>query len=243
MCTVTYFPKNNGDFIFTSNRDEQPSRETLAPEFYNVNGVSYLYPKDVKAGGTWISLSENERLVCLLNGAYENHETKGPFAYSRGLVVKEILEAENVKWAIEDIDLKGVEPFTLIALDWSFLPICIELIWDGVKKDIRILSNKAKIWSSSTLYSKKIKAERESWFTDFQKLHHEITEQNVLEFHSNDTLGTKETSIKMKQSFVETTSITSIVKIGDTVKMYYLDLLSGQEKTVDLFSYRKKVSI
>lgn len=243
MCTVTYLPKNNGDFIFTSNRDEQPDRKTLAPAFYNVDGTYYLYPKDEKGGGTWIALSENERLVCLLNGAYENHESNGPYAYSRGLVVKEVLEAENVKWAIEDLELEGVEPFTLIAMDWSFMSICIELIWDGVKKDIRILSNRSKIWSSSTLYDKPLKAERASWFADFENSFPEATEKNVLDFHLNDSLGTKETSIKMKRSYVETISVTSIIKNGDSIQMYYLDTLTGVDKTVDLFSYRSQMSV
>tara|TARA_B100000809_G_scaffold38098_1_gene33333 strand:- start:23148 stop:23879 length:732 start_codon:yes stop_codon:yes gene_type:complete len=243
MCTVTFLPKSNGDFIFTSNRDEQPDRKTLAPDFYKVKDIQYLYPKDEKAGGTWVALSENERLVCLLNGAYENHEDTSPYAYSRGLVVKEVLEAENAKWAIEDLELEGVEPFTLIALDWSFMPICIELIWDGVKKDIRILSNKSKIWSSSTLYDKPIKAERESWFANFEALYPEATEQNVLDFHLNDSFGTKEIAIKMKRSYVETTSVTSIVKKGDTIKMYYLDVLTGEHASTDLFSYQSKTSV
>ena len=243
MCTVTYLPKNNGDFIFTANRDELPERKALFPQFYEVDGIHYLYPKDEKSGGTWISLSEKERLVCLLNGAYENHEDKSPYASSRGVVVTGILEAENVKWAIEDIELEGIEPFTLIALDWSFMPICIELIWDGVKKDIRILSNTSKIWSSSTLYDKQNKVEREAWFADFERSHPEVTAQNVLDFHLNDSLGTKETAIKMKRSWVETTSVTSIVKLGDRIQMYYLDMLTGDEKTVDLFSYQSQISI
>jgi hypothetical protein len=236
MCTVTYLPKDNGDFILTSSRDEQPERRAIFPEFYIKDGVRFLCPKDQNSGGTWIALSENERMVCLLNGAYEGHEKKGPYAYSRGLVVKQILEAENAKWAVEDIDLVGVEPFTLITMDWSFMPICIELIWDGVKKDIRILSHRSKIWSSSTLYDKPIKAERESWFQDFENEFIEATQQDVLNFHQNENLGTKETSIKMKRPNVETISITSIVKKGDAVSMYYLDVLTGKEKIVDLFS-------
>ena len=29
MCTVTYLPLKNGDFILTSNRDETPLRKTI----------------------------------------------------------------------------------------------------------------------------------------------------------------------------------------------------------------------
>ena len=240
MCTVTYMPKNNGDFIFTSNRDEQPNRVALSPEIYSKNGVNYLYPKDKKAGGSWIALSEKERLVCLLNGAYEGHVSKEVYAYSRGLVVKKILEAENAKWAIEDIELYGVEPFTLIAVDWSFMPICIELIWDGVKKDIRILSHGSKIWSSSTLYDKKVKAERESWFQDFEVEFPEPEFKEILGFHQNENYGTKDISIKMQRPNIQTTSITSIVKNGGTLSMYYMDGLTGEEKWTDMIPYSFK---
>lgn len=243
MCTVTYLPNNNGDFIFTSNRDEQVDRKALEPAFYEKDGVGFLYPKDEKSGGTWIALSEAERLVCLLNGAYEGHESKGPYAYSRGLVVKEVLEAENAKWAVEDLELDGVEPFTLITIDWSFMPICIELIWDGVKKDIRILSHSSKIWASSTLYDKPIKAERKSWFHDFEKEFPAATQQDILNFHKNEDLGSKENSIRMKRPNIETTSITSIKKEGDNLSMYYLDLLTGKEQMLDLTLCRTQVSV
>jgi len=243
MCTVTYLPKDNGDFILTSNRDEQVGRTTIAPEFYIKNDEHFLYPKDLKSGGTWIALSEAERVVCLLNGAYEAHKPGGSYAYSRGLVVKQVLEAENAKWAAEDIDLEGVEPFTLIVLDWSFMPICIELIWDGVKKDIRILSHRSKIWSSSTLYDKSVKSERESWFKDFQNKYPKASQQDILDFHKNENLGSMQTSIKMKRPKVESVSITSIKKEGAEVSMYYLDLATGEEKIMDLFSRKLKTSI
>ena len=76
MCTVTYLPNNNGDFIFTSSRDEEVQRKTLAPEIYTKDETRFVYPKDLVGGGTWIATSDQERLVCLLNGAYEAHDKK-----------------------------------------------------------------------------------------------------------------------------------------------------------------------
>ncbi|MFT5892888.1 MAG: hypothetical protein ACI9Y7_003003, partial [Dokdonia sp.] len=35
MCTVTYIPKGNSNFILTSNRDEAVGRTTLVPDFYD----------------------------------------------------------------------------------------------------------------------------------------------------------------------------------------------------------------
>ena len=34
MCTVTFLPLSNTDFMLTSNRDEQPQRETLHPKIW-----------------------------------------------------------------------------------------------------------------------------------------------------------------------------------------------------------------
>ncbi len=95
MCTVTYLPIGNDQFILTSNRDESPMRKTIAPKKYDEQGIALVYPKDELAGGTWIGLSEKNRLVCLLNGGFEIHERKGPYAMSRGLIVRKILSAEN----------------------------------------------------------------------------------------------------------------------------------------------------
>ena len=75
MCTVTIIPQENNGFVLTSNRDEAPDRVSLAPDFYLVDGIKLLFPKD-KMGGTWIGVSEKNRVVCLLNGAFEKHERK-----------------------------------------------------------------------------------------------------------------------------------------------------------------------
>lgn len=241
MCTVTFLPRENGDFIFTSSRDEDSSRETVFPKVYLEDGHKFLYPKDVKAGGTWVALSEDERLVCLLNGGFYKHKHTGNYTRSRGLIVKEALKAENIKWFVEDVDLEGVEPFTMIAIDWSFLTICVELIWDGKKKHIRVLSHKPKIWSSSTLYNVEMRKERESWFSDLLKIDDTPSFDSVIKFHLDDSKGTAETSVKMKRESVETLSITSIVKSDNGVVMFYKDVLTGEEKMIDLFAACKEL--
>ena len=62
MCTVTYLPLPNNNFILTSNRDETPLRKTIPPKTYIENGVALIYPKDELAGGTWIGTSNKNRL-------------------------------------------------------------------------------------------------------------------------------------------------------------------------------------
>ena len=74
MCTVTIFPTRNNDFVLTSNRDETPNRISLKPDFYNIEDTKMLYPKDKLAGGTWIGISEKNRVICLLNGGFKIHK-------------------------------------------------------------------------------------------------------------------------------------------------------------------------
>ena len=131
MCTVTYLPLGNNDFILTSNRDEQPARETIEPKEYIEDGVSLTYPKDLLAGGTWIGLSDKNRLVCLLNGGFESYEREASYKMSRGVIVKAILKSDDFESYINNFDFNGIEPFTIVLVDWNAELKIYELVWDG----------------------------------------------------------------------------------------------------------------
>jgi hypothetical protein len=222
MCTVTYLPIADNQFILTSNRDETPLRKTIPPKKYVEDGVTLTYPKDEIAGGTWIGVSSKNRVVCLLNGGFVNHKRKLPYKMSRGIIVKNILKADNAVAHINDFDFTNIEPFTLILIDWDVKLATYELVWDGVKKHFKPLAQEPKIWSSSPLYTPEMKAERELWFTNWLENNKKESLKNILKFHKNDSLGTKETSPKMKRKFVETVSITSIKK-EEKVEISYID--------------------
>ena len=120
MCTVTVSPLNHpNSFVLTSNRDEAPGRETLPPKVYQEEGLKMAFPKDVLAGGTWLGVSEQKRVICLLNGEFKKHIRMLPYNKSRGVVVKELLAAINFSEAVAEIDLSEVEPFTIVAADWQ----------------------------------------------------------------------------------------------------------------------------
>ena len=74
MCTVTYIPFGNAEFILTSSRDIPFARKKAEPPKKTVeDGVALHYPRDGKAGGTWIGFSDKNRLICLLNGGFDYH--------------------------------------------------------------------------------------------------------------------------------------------------------------------------
>lgn len=226
MCTVTFLPINSSDFILTSNRDEQISRETLPPKIYVENSVEMLFPKDKLAGGTWIGVSNKNRLVCVLNGAFKKHIKKDNYLKSRGLIAKELLQCNNVENKINQLNLVDIEPFTMVIVDWNVnLLKLYELVWDENHKQLKLLKNEPKIWSSATLYSDEIKDVRKMWFKNWIDKN-DATANEMLAFHHSE-IGDKEQSILMKRSYVETTSITQIKKIGDNITMYYKDVLKN----------------
>lgn len=243
MCTVTFLPLKNGDFIFTSSRDELKDRETLPPKCYREKGVQLLYPKDVRAGGTWIVVSEQKRLVCLLNGAFVKHVPTGNYAFSRGLVVKDILLAADATRYIQEIDLKNVEPFTLIFLDWGKENTKIELVWDGQEKHIQEIANAPRIWSSSTLYTDEMKEERQQWFQEWLNENHIESQEAILAFHNDDSKGTAETAINMKRSYIETVSITSVLKQSDALHMSYQDFSKSHVDRIDFYECLKSAPV
>ena len=223
MCTVTYLPLKEGGFILTSNRDESPIRNTIPPKKYDEDGVEMVYPKDVLAGGTWIGVSDKNRLVCLLNGGFEKHQRNQQYRMSRGVVVKKILSVDNPVAYIQEFDFYDIEPFTIVLVDWNSDLKGYELVWDGKKKHVQQLSQEPKIWSSSTLYDESMKEDRKKWFEEWLSHHSEFDQGEILKFHLSTDKGTEGTTLKMKRPFVETVSVTSIKK-DKTISIKYKDL-------------------
>lgn len=229
MCTVSFIPKNNNDFIFTSNRDEAIKRKTSYPDFQNINGVKTLFPKDEISKGTWIGVSEKKRLVCLLNGAFEKHLRQPYYRHSRGKVVKDILVTDDFQESLLNYNLEDIEPFTLIVVDWEKSLQLHELIWDASKRHIKQLPLENKIWSSSTLYTNEMKIKRQNWFHDFVS-EKSSTQESILDFHENYEVGDKNIDLKIDRGLLKTISITSVKKEDNSISMKYLDFVSQTEK-------------
>jgi uncharacterized protein with NRDE domain len=226
MCTVSFLPLENNDFILTSNRDETPLRKTIAPDFYTENNAALLYPKDAFAGGTWIGTSNQKRVICLLNGAFEKHQQKEFYRKSRGIIVTELLAVEDAVSEIQQTNFIDIEPFTLVLIDFKNELKIFELVWDGQNKHFQQLEHTPKIWSSATLYNEDMKLERQAWFADWLQENKVFSKNKILSFHKDSSKGTKETAVKMKRTFVETVSITSIIKNKSILLMNYFDLLN-----------------
>ncbi|MCF6350366.1 MAG: NRDE family protein [Flavobacteriaceae bacterium] len=226
MCTVTYIPINKTDFILTSSRDVPFTREkALVPKKYIEDNVAITYPKDGRAKGTWIGYSSKNRLICLLNGGFENHISKKSYRKSRGIIVKNLLKKDTISAALSKIELENIEPFTLIIADWNAELQLIEFIWDGKIKHLKNLNQEKHIWSSSTLYDENMKQLRRGWFSKWTL---KDKKKDILKFHHKAGLGNCNVAITMKRKKVGTVSITQFSKIDGEICMNYEEITNAK---------------
>jgi hypothetical protein len=229
MCTVTYIPQARNSFILTSNRDEDVTRPAALPVGkYLVGGQTVYFPKDPKAGGTWIASGSGGFTVCLLNGAFEPHEPKNTYKKSRGLVLLDFFNYASQYDFIAQYDFSGIEPFTLIFVHHrrNDTGLC-ELRWDGqTVQHINRDASLPHIWSSVTLYSHTVIKQRETWFNEWIKQNNHITKESVLTFHRFGGTGDRENDLVMSRSQKKTVSICCITKTcPDETEVVYEDLI------------------
>lgn len=253
MCTVTYLPRPSG-FILTHNRDEAPSRspQSIVREAKS-DGNTLLFPRDIKAGGTWIATSRQGRTACLLNGAFVKHHHQPPYRRSRGLILLDFFEWEQPDDFFQQYDLEGVEPFTMLFfaqekhfessnISESSIPRVSEFRWDGQQRFFTPLpSNEAHFWCSSTLYPPAMQARREQVFRDWlaQSPHHSITQSlhpsitpslhhSIISLHRTGSVGDPENDYVMDRAGkVRTVSLTQVIVDEKNARMRYFDLLEG----------------
>lgn len=229
MCTVTYIPQPDGRFILTSNRDESPLRSPEGLSAESHYGKILLFPKDKGAGGSWIAASDDNRLGCVLNGAFVKHKHQPPYRKSRGLMLVEFFAFPSVNDFAEQYDFEGIEPFTLIVVDRN-MPF--EIRWDERKLHLKALNPSEKyLWSSATLYPPEIQKKRLQWFSAWKKNRVDFGLEVIREFHLNGGEPDPWNGFVMnRNNKVRTVSVTSVVQEPDGFEMVYGDLLRNTEK-------------
>ncbi len=230
MCTVTFVPLPEG-IVLTSNRDEKKSRPTISPKIYQSENANLLFPKDEKAGGTWIAAKSNGTIIVLLNGAFEKHQVKPNYSKSRGVVMLEVIESSSPLDFFKSTNLIGVEPFTLILFQNLEL---FELKWDEESKHIFKHSvNESHIWSSATIYSKQKREERKYWFNQFLKKNIFLTKEKILNFHQNTHPENTQYGLVIDRgNELKTLSITQVSSINNHITMHYINIENDLKETL-----------
>lgn len=235
MCTVTYIPQSDRQFILTSNRDENAARSPQNISSIIQDGIQLIFPRDKGAGGSWISISDTNKVVCLLNGAFEQHQRTPPYRKSRGIMVLEFFSFSSADEFFQNYVFQGMEPFTMVIFDNDQL---FEFRWDGEHKHIQSLNPRAfYIWSSATLYDKTVIKKREQWFAEWLAKQ-QFDLDDIMDFHQNAGDGDPFNDVVMNRNgLVQTVSITHIIKSNNQIQMNYTDLLRMQKKSAELKIY------
>jgi hypothetical protein len=227
MCTVTFIPAPGGNY-FTSSRDENSGRPSaLLPAVCERNGHRVLYPKDPKGGGSWIAVQESGNVAVLLNGASRKHIPQPGYRQSRGLVLLDIISSPSPGDYFENMNLEGVEPFTVIIYEGENL---YSGKWDGRMRWTETLNpRKAQIWSSVTLYDPAAIVARENWFYQWLKGTPFPGTLDIIHFHQHGGDGDPFNNILMKRDDqLCTNSISSIRLNSGSASFRYIDLINGE---------------
>lgn len=227
MCTVSFVPVKDA-VIITSNRDEHIQRKNAAaPAFHLLKNKKIIFPKDEKAGGTWFAAGDHGVVSVLLNGALKKHIAKPPYRISRGLILLEIIEADDPLVFFKSIGLGNIEPFTIVLFQYGSLH---ELRWDGNNKHDRSLDTSGNhIWSSSTLYTEEVIQNRKRLFEEFIKTKKIITAQMIRDFHGDDHGDEENGFVINRQTGMKTFSITQAVVKTGSIGFLHTDLLLHQQ--------------
>ena len=241
MCTVSFVPLM-GNVLITASRDERAGRPAaIPPRRYSLDCGDIIFPKDGEAGGTWFGLHTLGHAAVLLNGAWKNHVTRLPYLKSRGLVLLDILNAKRPVDFFKQIDLEGIEPFTIVLWDGRILQ---EGRWDGEQKYFRTLdAGQSHIWSSPTLYDASARSKRQKWFHEWLALHPTPNQKSILDFHLFAGEGDPAVDLKMNRNEkLFTVSITSLWMNKKEAGLVYLDLQNGRPAvSLDIIFSKKMV--
>lgn len=221
MCSVVFIP--NGDkYYFVSLRDESPHRpKASVPVIYRENGSEILSPRDAKAGGTWLGVTSTGTVIILLNGGFKKHEVQVTYRKSRGLIVSELLASKSpvINWAL--MDMKGIEPHTLVV--W-YEEKLFHLVWDGINKTEIILNpNQPHLWSSATLYEDEARVNRSILFKKWIETNTPINSLSLCIFFKSFK-DSQNGFLINRDELIKTLSYTFIeLQVDDSAKMQYHD--------------------
>nr|WP_294858463.1 NRDE family protein [uncultured Fluviicola sp.] len=228
MCTVIYIPTEKGAYL-CSVRDENPLRERAGfPVEITTEKYRFWAPIDPLAGGTWWTVNQMGHTIILLNGAFTNHlPNTRLYQKSRGLIVKELSQETNLQEAWDQIDLRDIEPFTLIL---KYEKELIECRWNGQSKFWKKMDpEQAHIWASATLYPLEVRRQRELLFYDFiSKPVSKISDiEDFLFRHSEPKNGFIMHRFEQLRSL--SVSLFDFDDAKSTLEIYYHDLLAQKK--------------
>jgi hypothetical protein len=209
-----------------SNRDESPGRWTNTIEQKQFGKTLVVFPVDPLSGGSWIGVSNQHMTGCILNGAFEKHQRTPPYSRSRGLVLLDYFKIGGIEKFVDQCDLTGIEPFTLVVFEHHQL---FEFRWNGDQKYLKELPiNSPHFWNSRTLYDQKATNLRKTWFYNWLSEKPDPEIDDLINFHRYGGNGnTYDGLVINRDNKVQTLSITGIKKQPTTSILHHHDLIKN----------------
>jgi len=161
MCTLTIV-REQDRVLVTMNRDDAATRPEAPPNFWPNAEPSFVAPKDLLAGGTWIGVNARSIVACLLN----RYDSAPNGRTSRGSIVTEAMRAASVEGAchmLTALDHSAYSPFTCVVVGHG---ATARLDWTGAEltlSDLPAVRNAIMLTSSSWRFDE-VKARRNALF-------------------------------------------------------------------------------
>lgn len=113
MCTLSWFFTDDGMQLFF-NRDEQHNRvKAVLPAYFAEHNA--VYPTDPQGGGTWLAMTVDGAVYCLLNNYQAAQRCFIDQPISRGKVILQLLQhpQQDLFSSLQQLPLQRIQPFTL----------------------------------------------------------------------------------------------------------------------------------
>ncbi len=237
MCIVTYVPTKTG-FILTSNRDENPNRPTVAPDYYHSYNQTLIYPRDDVAGGTWFGINcSQSKIGCILNA--QNPRDKESSS-SRGVFLRNHLSKIHFNGKLTNDDFRDLAPFEYLFIDYRLSNIKFLVYhWDGQDLIIKKVDHQnEQIWSSLSLYDVEKHTNNLNIFNYWLKQKRELDQNLIFKMHETQfvqPLKSKNFHLYQQSLPIQTISITSLSVDGRHKTLIYQDLITQKITIRDFF--------
>jgi uncharacterized protein with NRDE domain len=156
MCTLAiFFDVFDGyPLVVAANRDERYDRPATPPALISAD-PKIVAGKDLRAGGTWLGVSEHGLLVGLLNRRINRESSLHSQARSRGLLCLDLLRLQSAAEAGEFLSRHGetYNPFTVLYADAKTAGVAFNnengIILRPLSSGLHVFSSAAEIDTTS----------------------------------------------------------------------------------------------
>ncbi len=217
MCTLTIL-RDEGRVLVTMNRDDLAGRPEAAPAEWPSAKPTFVAPKDLQAGGTWIGVHADGVIACLLN----RYDRAPVGRTSRGSIVLEAMRNVSVDDAcnaLKALDHTAYSPFTcnLVGYDSS-----TRLDWTGAHlkhTDLLATGDIIMVTSSSWQFDE-VKAPREGLFRRVWA-NGDAGADRIATFHSRRNSAHDAWAPMMQRPQSQTKSVTQVEVTAHGAEMRY----------------------